>query len=110
MKKVFRFYAKKVNADKWQACCIDLNIVAEGKTFEYVRSSMETQIKLYLCEAKSLEDLKKLVPRPAPLSYHLEYYLSVVLVNFFHSGKSVTQIFKEGLDTFLNNNTCLRHA
>jgi predicted RNase H-like HicB family nuclease len=62
----FRCYTFKKN-EYWYAVCIDLNLVDRAETLDIVVNKLKENIQLYL------QDKDVILPRPAPLSYQLQY-------------------------------------
>ncbi len=73
---VVRCYAE-THENQWQAICIDLNLAAQGDSFEDAREKLTEQILDYLEDALVGEDKEfagHLLNRPAPLEYRLKYH------------------------------------
>jgi predicted RNase H-like HicB family nuclease len=69
-------YAEGRDAD-WEAICLDLDIVVQGRSFEEVFASLRDAIALYL---ETVEDLpagerRSLLHRSAPLSVRLKFLI-----------------------------------
>ena len=66
MMQQFRCYAFKKD-QHWYATCVDLNLVDRGETFDEVVNKLKENIQVYI------QDKQVILPRPAPLSYQLQY-------------------------------------
>jgi len=75
-KIIFRGYIKKENGH-WVSVCIDLNIVAQGNSFDEAREKCEGLIIEYLSYICSNyeEEFYKHIPRPAPKEFIDEFNL-----------------------------------
>ncbi len=62
----FRCYAFK-KKEHWYAACIDLNLVDRAETLDRVVNKLKENIQLYI------QDKDVIRPRPASLSYQLQY-------------------------------------
>jgi predicted RNase H-like HicB family nuclease len=70
----FRGYTKK-EKDHWVAICIDLNIVAQGKTAqkaEDVCAELIQEYVEYVC-SKHSDEINKFIPRQSPQEFIDEY-------------------------------------
>lgn len=87
-KLLLRCYADR-QGNTWQAFCIDLNLAAQGDTYEEVRRKLHLQIDEYVSDALTGEDREyadQLLDRPAPFSIRAKYYIlkSLTLVKAVH--------------------------
>lgn len=72
-----RCFAEPIGNLGWQAFCIDLDLAAQGESFEDVREKLDSQIEHYVRDAvvgpdKQFRD--QLLSRKSPLSLRLRYY------------------------------------
>ena len=74
----FRGYTKRENG-RWVAICVDLNIAAQGSTFEEATQKCGELISSYLSYVKSkyAKSLHNYIPRLAPDEY-LEEFNSIL--------------------------------
>ena len=80
-------YAEREHDGSWFAVCIDLNLAAQGESLESVKTKLHQQVRDYLEEAVT-EDAAyfgDLIPRPAPLSFRLKFYLIEFLCRLRHN-------------------------
>ncbi len=74
---ILRCYGYERKDGSWYAVCIDLNLDAEGRSFDDVKRSMNQAILGYLetvAEVKDQPSLIHLIRRPAPLKDRLFYH------------------------------------
>lgn len=60
----------------WEAFCLDLNLAAQGDSFDEVKSKLEAQIDSYIEEAMTIhrEHAEQLLNRKAPFVLWARYY------------------------------------
>ncbi len=64
------------------AVCVDLNLAGQGDTPEIAMSSMLEAIETYLDYlTEHPDEISKRLPRKAPLSFRLTYYLASLISN-----------------------------
>lgn len=62
------------HADHYFACCIDLNLAAEGETVEVAMNRLRDASRSYLNTVLAREGIEGFRHRPAPLSVKTEYH------------------------------------
>jgi predicted RNase H-like HicB family nuclease len=74
MPRVLRCYAEGQD-DGWEAICLDLDLAAQGSTFEHVYHEMTEAIGLYLDTVAELPEAerRRLLYRPASLGVRLKF-------------------------------------
>ena len=93
---LLRCYASKVG-DQWQAFCIDLNLAAQGDSFDEVRSKLKNMIKDYLIDSLAGEDQEyadQLLQRKAPFGIIAEYHWYQFLTRIGILSDSLHRLFK----------------
>lgn len=73
---ILKCYAENESGN-WVAVCIDLNLAAQGQTFEETKVKLEAMIDEYIHDALVGEDkafAAQLLSRKAPLSLRLRYW------------------------------------
>lgn len=64
---------------EWFAECLDLDLLAQRPSPPAALRALMEQVQLYLESAAELDKWDQLVPRPAPPSHWVAYYLASVL-------------------------------
>jgi predicted RNase H-like HicB family nuclease len=77
-----RCFAYRAGVDRYIAECIDLDILAEGNTREEAIADLQQALHGYFLTVFDGSITEGLIPRPAPLSHRLRYYLEDAL-DFF---------------------------
>lgn len=68
-------------APGWYAVCLDLDLTTWRPTFPQAKKTLNESVRGYFECIRSPEELRDLVPRPAPLwPYHFQYYGITALV------------------------------
>ena len=62
---------------EWVADCVDLDLMAQGKTPDEAIGKLQEAVHGYIKVAFDGESVKGLVLRPSPLSHRIRYYMSV---------------------------------
>ncbi len=73
---VLRSFFYRAQPGVWVAECVDLDLMAEGKSAEEAIGKLQEAVIGYLDAAFDGESVRGLVLRPAPFSHRLRYYLS----------------------------------
>lgn len=92
---IVRCYAEK-SGGTWQAVCIDLNLAAQGDSFESVRHKLDEQIYEYVYDAVAGEDrafADQLLTRKAPLSLRARYHFYATLHHMKSFQNGVHRLF-----------------
>lgn len=92
---MLRCYAEQVN-HQWQAFCLDLNLAAQGDSFDEAEAKLKDMICEYVFDALAGEDQKyadQLLNRRAPWSFWIKYYY----IRTFSKVMKAREVFKEPL-------------
>ncbi len=95
---ILRCYAEQEKDGSWFSICIDLNLAVQGDSVKEVKEKMHTVIHDYIDEAltEDVEYIGDLLPRRAPMSFILKYYVISVVHSFYHAANCVKACkFKE---------------
>jgi len=81
---LLRCYAERERDGTWFGICIDLNLAAQGDSFEEVRAKLHAMIRDYLADALTVDEqyIGDLIPRQAPLYFRARYHLLAGLERF----------------------------
>ena len=73
----------------WQALCLDLDIAAQGKTFEEAEDSLREAIWLYLEHAMTQPpaERKEMLSRKAPLHVRIKWGLRLAFAAIFDQNR-----------------------
>lgn len=84
---MLKCYAERERDGSWFAVCIDLNLVAQGESLDSVKIKLHQQVRDYLEEAVTDDAayFGDLIPRPAPLSFRLKFYLLELICKLRHN-------------------------
>jgi hypothetical protein len=78
---VLKGYIRGENG-QYEGVCLNLNLVACGRTLEETDKKLMDLILAYLTDAQKSGTWNDLVPRRAPLSYYVEYYRLKIMHHF----------------------------
>jgi hypothetical protein len=94
---ILRCYAEQEPDRTWFGICIDLNLAAEGDSFEEVRGKLHAMIHDYLAEALTVDGqyIGDLIPRKAPVYFRVRYHVIAWLARFRKA--AVRRLFTEHL-------------
>ena len=90
-----RCYVKPDDND-FIAMCIDLTLAAKGKTLQEAKNNLHELMISYFQDLNK-NNCKDLFPRPAPLSFKLDYYKVACLVHCHRTASNIREIFQEQL-------------
>lgn len=111
-KLVLRCFAEPKNG-QWQAFCLELDLAAQGDSFQQVRQKLDEMICSYVEDALVGEDrefgMQLLFERRAPASLYLKYYTYKALGHTLKKIKDGAQVFQELLPLGPVGGRC-RHA
>ncbi|MBL1278209.1 MAG: hypothetical protein COB30_019210 [Ectothiorhodospiraceae bacterium] len=96
---VLRCYAEN-KSEQWHAVCLDLNLAAQGDSFDEVESKLREMIAEYVFDALVGEDkghAAYFMNRKAPASMWLKYYLHCALFRVLSLTDGVYRLFDETL-------------
>lgn len=79
---ILRGYIRRAEDGAYQAICLTLNLAVRGRSIEEAEAKLTELITAYLQDAHQSGNWNDLVPRPAPVSYYLEYYRLRILSHF----------------------------
>lgn len=81
---ILRCYAEQERNGTWFGICVDLNLAAQGDSFEEVRTKLHDMIRDYLADALTVDEqyIGDLIPRKAPLYFQARYHLLAWLERF----------------------------
>lgn len=79
---VLKGYIRATENGQFEGVCLNLNLVARGRTLEDTDKKLLELIVAYLNDAQKDGTWSDLVPRRAPLSYYIEYYRLKMLSHF----------------------------
>ena len=82
-------YHDRENPERWLAHCIDVDVMASGKSFEDARHGLHNAIDLFLESVSELDDeeaVLQLLSRKAPLSVRAKWRLVRLLASWRDDG------------------------
>nr|VFJ67650.1 MAG: hypothetical protein BECKFW1821C_GA0114237_101242 [Candidatus Kentron sp. FW] len=96
---LLRCYAENKN-DQWQAFCIDINIAAQGETFEEVHGKLISMVNGYIYDAtvgEHREYADQLLNRKAPLGFRTKYLWYKALFVIGRLRSDTWKLFQEAM-------------
>lgn len=72
---VIRGYIKQVSDHEFVGVCLTLNLVVQGESQEATRDKLFALVDAYVADASEAGELHEWVPRRAPFSFYLEWWM-----------------------------------
>lgn len=94
---ILRCYCEE-KGNVWQAFCIDLNLAAQGSSFQDSKNKLHKQIVSYLNDALTGEDRKyaaQLLSRKSPVAFRIKYHFYKFLCQIDGAKENICRIFDE---------------
>lgn len=72
---LLRGYVRRLIGGKWLGVCLTLNLVVEADSREGAKDKLEQLIDAYVNDAIENDEVDAFIPRRAPVSFYVEYFL-----------------------------------